>query len=216
VIGLGVSVEDKIELFRNVVFREIEESVSAKKLKATEVFEQEKSRCIAEAESKRHHIIEEAVKKADKEKQQLIAKAKSQVYRKILDKKQQFIIELTEILMQKAGRFVAEEEYKGYLSKSLDKAGVIFEDSASVQLYFTKRDLEAFGEFIGTSISVGKLKGKCLLKEAEQNIIGGFYAEDGNEEMQVDYTLKSMIVENHELIGSYISRKFDEVQTDGY
>jgi vacuolar-type H+-ATPase subunit E/Vma4 len=118
--------------------------------------------------------------------------------------------------MQKASRFVAEEEYKGYLSKSLDKAGVIFEDSASVQLYFTKRDLEAFGEFIGTSISTGKLKGKCLLKEAEQNIIGGFYAEDGNEEMQVDYTLKSLIVENHELIGSYISRKFDEVQTDGY
>lgn len=213
---MGVSVEDKIELFRNIILKEIEQSVSEKKLKTLEGLEQEKSRFVTEAEAKRDHIIEEAVKKADKEKQQLIAKAKSQVYRRMLDKKQQFIIELTEALLQKARSFVAEEEYKGYLSKSLDKAGIIFEDSTSVQLYFTKVDLETFGEFISTSISGGKLKGKCLLKETEQSIIGGFYAEDGKEEMQVDYTLKSLIEENQEMIGNYIYRRFDEVQTDGY
>jgi vacuolar-type H+-ATPase subunit E/Vma4 len=54
-----------------------------------------------------------------------------------------------------------------------------------------------------------------VLKEAGQNIIGGFYAEDDKREMQVDYTLKSLIEENRELIGSSVSRRLDEVQNNG-
>ena len=208
---MRVSVEDKIELFRNIIFKEIEESTSEKKLRSIESFEQERSRLLTEVESKKNRIIEAAVKKAEKEKQQIIAKAKSQVHHQMLEKKQQFIIEITELLIQETKSFLTEEGYKEYLSKSLDKAGELYEDTLTVQLYFTAKDLEALGEFINQRISACKLKGKCQIRETGQNILGGFYAEDGKQEMQVDYTLKALIEENRELIGSYISRRFDEV-----
>ncbi|HYE82606.1 MAG TPA: V-type ATP synthase subunit E [Clostridia bacterium] len=211
-----MSIEDKIELFRNVIYKDIEESASESKIKATESFEQEKSRLLAEVEAKRNRIIEEAAKKAEREKQMLIAKAKANIHHQILDKKQQFIKETIELLVREAKSFVAEESYKEYLLKSLEKAENAFEDSESVKLYFTKGDMEALGEFINQRISSGKLKGRCLLQETGQNIIGGFYAEDSKQEMQVDYTLKSLIEENRELIGSNVSNRLDEVQGNGY
>lgn len=212
---MAVSIEDKIELFRGMIFRDIEESASEKKHKAEESFEQEKSRLLQEVEAKKKHMLEEAEKKAEKEKQQTVAKAKSQVYHQLLDKRQQFINEMTELLRQEAKSFISEEGYREYLTKSLIKAADAFENVDSVKLYFTKRDLEALGEFISQSIASGKLNGRCKLEEAGQSIIGGFYAKDGKQELEVDYTLKSLIEENRELIGSNISRRLDEVQRNG-
>ncbi|HOM43576.1 MAG TPA: V-type ATP synthase subunit E family protein, partial [Bacillota bacterium] len=105
----------------------------------------------------------------------------------------------------------SEEGYKEYLAASLKKAAVVFENAASVQFAFTKRDLRTLKEFIEQEIASGVLKDRCQFKESEKNIIGGFYAEDEKREIQVDYTLRSLIEENRELIGSNISRRLDEV-----
>jgi vacuolar-type H+-ATPase subunit E/Vma4 len=75
--------------------------------------------------------------------------------------------------------------------------------------------LEVLREFTDQQITMVGLKGRCVLQEAGQNIIGGFYAEDDKGEMQVDHTLKSLIEENRELIGSNISRRLDDVQGNG-
>lgn len=212
---MTVSIEDKIELFRNVIYKDIEEAASVNKARAAESIEGEKSRLLAEVEAKRKRIIEEAVKKAEREKQLLIAKVKADIHHRMLDRKQQFIKDTIELLLQEARSFVDQEDYKEYLAKNLEKAGAAFEDSEPVLLYFTKRDMEVLGEFINKNISAGKLKGRCLLREAGQNILGGFYAEDGKQEIQVDYTLRSLIEENHELIGSSVSVRLNEVQGYG-
>jgi vacuolar-type H+-ATPase subunit E/Vma4 len=209
---LTVSVEDKIELFRKMIFSDIEELSCEKKSKASESFEQEKNKLLMEVEAKKKAIIEETEKKAEKEKQQLIAKEKAQVYHKLLDKRQALIDEMIELLYQEAKNYISDNGYKEYLLKSLSKAAVVFDKSELMQLYFTKRDLEILKEFINESLSSEGLKGRFLLKEAGESIIGGFYAEDGKQEMQVDYTLKSLIEENRELIGCGISRRLDEVQ----
>lgn len=212
---MAVSVEDKIELFRNIIFKNIEESAYKKKNKAVEAFEQKKDRLLQETEASKKQIMEEAEEKAEKEKQQLIEKTKSQGYHRLLVKRQQFINEVTGLLMQKAGSFVSEEGYKKYLSANMKKAAVIFQNADSVQFNFTKRDLETLSEFIDREIASGEMNGRCQLKESESDIIGGFYAEDGGREIQVDYTLRSLIEENSELIGSSISRRLDEVQGNG-
>ncbi|HQE65735.1 MAG TPA: V-type ATP synthase subunit E family protein [Bacillota bacterium] len=208
---MSVSVEDKIELFRNIIFKDIEESAYDRRHKAAEGFNKNKDRLLQEVEIRKNQIMQEAEKKAEKEKQQLIAKTKSQGQHRLLEKRQQFINEVTEMLIRKADSFVSEEGYKEYLTASLKKAAVVFENAASVQFAFTKRDLRTLKEFIEQEIASGVLKDRCQFKESEKNIIGGFYAEDEKREIQVDYTLRSLIEENRELIGSNISRRLDEV-----
>lgn len=212
---MSVSIEDKIELFSKMIFKDIEELYTEKQLKAEEDFEKEKNTLLEDVEAKRKAVLEEAEKKAEKDKKQFLAKAKSQVYHQLLEIRQQFINEIIELLYQEAGGFVSGEGYKEYLAKSFDRAAVAFEKSDSVLLYFTKRDLEALGQFINEQTAVGELKGRCRLLETGQNIIGGFYAEDGKHEIQVNYTLKSLIDENREFIGSNISGRLDEVRDNG-
>ncbi|MEA4848751.1 MAG: V-type ATP synthase subunit E family protein [Clostridiaceae bacterium] len=212
---MAVSVEDKIELFRNIIFKDIEEFASQKKHKAAEDFELNREKLLQEVETRKRHIIKEAEKKAEKEKQQIIAKTKSQGYHQLLEKKQQFINEVIELLMREAESFVSEEGYREYLAVNLKRAAVIFEGSDSVDLKFTARDMETLREFISREIDSGELKGRCQLNESEGHIIGGFYAGDGKQGIQVDYTLRSLIEENRELIGSIISRRLDEVQGNG-
>ena len=208
---MSVSVEDKIELFRNIIFKDIEETAYDIRHKAAEGFNQNKDRLLQEVEIRKNQIMQEAEKKAEKEKQQLIAKTKSQGQHRLLEKRQQSINEITEMLIRKADSFVSEEGYKEYLAASLKKAAVDFENAASVQFAFTKRDLRTLKGFIEQEIASGELKDRCQLRESEKNIIGSFYAEDEKREIQADYTLRSLIEENRELIGSSISRRLDEV-----
>lgn len=212
---MTVSIEDKIELFSRMIFKDIEELSTEKRLKATESFEQEKSRLLEEVEAKRKAMLEEAEKKAEKDTKQLIAKAKSRVYHQLLEARQGFINEIIKLLFEEARSFTTEEGYKEYLKNCIGKTAAAFGKSGPLQLYFTKNDLEALGQFIEEQIAQGELKGRCRLLETGAGIIGGFYAEDGNKEMQVDYTLKALIEENRELVGSNISRRLDEVQGNG-
>ena len=212
---MSVTVEDKIELFRNIIFKDIEETATEKHHKAVEDFEENKGRLLQEVEIRKNQIMQESEKKAEREKQQLIAKTKSRGNHKLLEKRQQFINEVTELLIQKAGNFVSEEGYKEYLMATLKKAAVAFENSGTVHLYFTKRDLESLGEYLDREVSSGGLKGRYQFRESDRNIIGGFYAEDEKREVQADYTLRSLIEENRELIGNNISRRFDEVKGNG-
>ncbi|HOR85081.1 MAG TPA: V-type ATP synthase subunit E family protein [Bacillota bacterium] len=208
---MTVSVKDKIELFRSIIFRDIKESASEKKNQTARNFEREKSRLIREIGDEKSRIAEEAEKKAEKEKKQLVEKVRVKGYHQLLIKKQQFIDQIIGLIVREAGDYVSEEGYREYLSKSLRKTAEVFENANLIELYFTKRDLEELSGFIRQDIASGKLNGRCQMKEAEQNIIGGFYAEDSKHEIQIDYTLKSLIEEKRELIGNSISRRFDEV-----
>ena len=205
---MTVSVKDKIELFRSIIFRDIKESASEKKNQTARNFEREKSRLIREVGDEKSRIAEEAEKKAEK---QLVEKVRVKGYHQLLIKKQQFIDQIIGLIVREAEDYVSEEGYREYLSKSLRKTAEVFENANLIELYFTKRDLEELNGFIRQDIASGKLNGRCQMKEAEQNIIGGFYAEDSKHEIQIDYTLKSLIEEKRELIGNSISRRFDEV-----
>ena len=83
---MSVSVEDKIELFRNIIFKDIEETAYDRRHKAAEGFNQNKDRLLQEVEIRKNQIMQEAGKKAEKEKQQLIAKTKSQGQHRLLEK----------------------------------------------------------------------------------------------------------------------------------
>ncbi len=212
---MTVSVKDKIELFRSIIFRDIEESASKKKERAAKSFEQEKSRIAHEAEAEKISAEKKAEKKAEKGKQQLAAKAKMRSYRDILANRQRYIDQIMGLLVERAEKFVFEEGYKEYLLENLRKTSDIFENAESVELSFSRRDLEDLGEFIGQYVTSQKTGEKYRTKEAVNNVIGGFYAEDSKGGVLIDCTLRSLIEENREMIGSSISRRLNEVYGNG-
>lgn len=209
---MSVSIEDKIELFRKMIFSDIENSSSEKKQKLSESFETEKHKFLQEAEQKKQEIIREAVTKAEKEKKQILSKAQAVQYHRLLSQNQEFVNQMIDLLKKEAADFVRSEGYKIYISDNLAKATKLMEHWPSVHYYFTKTDIEGFSDIIDRLIADLRGKGTYAVKEAEPGIIGGFFVEDEEQIMQLDYTLKSLVEENRELIGSSISRRIDEVK----
>jgi len=209
---MTVSIEDKIELFRKMIFSEIENSSSDRKQRILERFEAEKKKLQIESEEKRQQIINEAIAKAEKEMKQLISKAQSEQYHRLLNHKQRFVDDMMELLKKRADDFTKSESYKAYLSEHLSHAAELLKEKPMVYFYFTKRDMEYAGDYIRGTIE--KLRGNMAysLREAKPYIIGGFIVEDEKQVMQMDYTLKSLVEENRELIGSVISHRLDEVK----
>lgn len=208
---MSVSIEDKIELFRKMIFSDIENNSSDMKQKLAENFEVEKRKLQKEAEQKKQEIIKEAVAKAEKEKKQILSKAHSEQYHRLLSQKQEFVDDMISLLKKEAAGFTRSEGYKTYIADNLAKAAKLTESYGAVSYFFTKEDAERLGNFIKSTIASLKSAGRFEIKEAEPGIIGGFFVEDEAQVMQLDYTLRSLVEENRELIGSSISRKLDEV-----
>jgi vacuolar-type H+-ATPase subunit E/Vma4 len=204
---MAVSIENKIELFRKIIFSDIENNSSNKKQKLLECFEAEKVRLRKDTEQKKQKIINEEVSKAEKDKKQILAKANAEQYHRALLKNQEFTEEMIRLVKKEASKYIRSEEYKDYIRDNLIKAEKLMEQSKFAYYYFTKTDMETLGSFINSSIASIRGEGTYTVKEAEPGIIGGFLMEDEDKLIQVNYTLQSLIEENRELIGSNISRR---------
>lgn len=202
---MAVSIENKIELFRKIIFSDIENNSSNKKQKLLECFEAEKVRLRKDTEQKKQKIINEEVSKAEKDKKQILAKANAEQYHRALLKNQEFTEEMIRLVKKEASKYIRSEEYKDYIRDNLIKAEKLMEQSKFAYYYFTKTDMETLGSFINSSIASIRSEGTYTVKEAEPGIIGGFLMEDEDKLIQVNYTLQSLIEENRELIGSNIS-----------
>lgn len=198
-----------------MIYTNIEENSTEKRQKAAESFEHKKQRLMEQIEAKKKAIIEEAEKKAERDKKQIIAKANSKAYHQLLEIRQSFINEINELLIHEAKAFISSEGYREYLAGCFEKAAAAFSGTDLLRLYFTKTDIEDLGQFIDQQAALRGFGGRYELAEAGPSIIGGFYAEDVKHGMQADYTLRSLIEENGECIGNYISRRLDEVQGNG-
>jgi vacuolar-type H+-ATPase subunit E/Vma4 len=204
---MAVSIENKIELFRKIIFSDIENNSSNKKQKLLECFEAEKVRLRKDTEQKKQKIINEEVSKAEKDKKQILAKANAEQYHRALLKNQEFTEEMIRLVKKEASKYIRSEEYKDYIRDNLIKAEKLMGQSKFAYYYFTKTDMETLGSFINSSIASIRGEGTYTVKEAEPGIIGGFLMEDEDKLIQVNYTLQSLIEENRELIGSNISRR---------
>lgn len=202
---MAVSIENKIELFRKIIFSDIENNSSNKKQKLLECFEAEKVRLRKDTEQKKQKIINEEVSKAEKDKKQILAKANAEQYHIVLLKNQEFTEEMIRLVKKEASKYIRSEEYKDYIRDNLIKAEKLMGQSKFAYYYFTKTDMETLGSFINSSIASIRGEGTYTVKEAEPGIIGGFLMEDEDKLIQVNYTLQSLIEENRELIGSNIS-----------
>ncbi len=209
---MPVTIEDKIELFRKMLFGDIEMSSSVKKESLLADFESKKEQLKKDMELKQAEIIDEAVKKSEKEKQQLLSKVITEEHHKILKKQQEYVEQILQLLKDKTIEYSKSLEYRNvYLSRNIENACKDFEDIDNAVFYFTESDIQQFEDFINTSLLKYR-KGKSFeIKQEEADILGGFIVRDKELIMQADYTLVTLIEESRDMIGINISRMFDEV-----
>jgi V/A-type H+-transporting ATPase subunit E len=210
---MSVTIEDKIELFSKVIFGNIEAQSSQKRQSLTETHKKELEALAEEAEKRKKELMEAAVAKAEREKTKLIAQANNQQQHTLIELKQQTIQKIMGRLQDLAGAFTEHQDYKDFMKKNIESTMMTLEKSEHITFYCMEKDIELLRQILEERLMhADKLVGHDIKKVAH-NIIGGIIAEDTENLLQLDLTLKALIEEHKDTVGAAITRKFNEVSS---
>lgn len=193
-----ITVEDKLEIFNKLVYKEEEEKciremeALEKRIEATleeKKLELEKK---AEAFIKRKNIL------ANIQKNEMISQANENKKTNALKSRESFLNDLIKNLEIKTKQFVQSNDYKPYLIKKISKVLDGLEEDKII-LLLNEEDIGLIQESI--PILEEQFKKSISIEASKKDVIGGFMILDGAKTYNLDYSFKTIIEENRYDIG---------------
>ena len=198
------TIEDKLKLFKNVVF----EKVQSEKQKDIEQFENVKQERInslnEEMDLKEKNVLNEVAKKANIKAQEVIAKEKLSRQHEILSLKESMLQEVIDALKAKAKDYTETEAYENNLVSSFENA-VRNLPNGDYTVYLTHKD---FDKHVDTLKKIGNefKNGNIDFKPTGSDIIGGTILEDTTGRMRIDNSIMAKLIDNKDLIGLKVTK----------
>ena len=201
------SIDDKIKLFRDVVFNKIREEKKSEYEEIDKLREEKIQKLKEELAKKENEVINEASKKAALKSQEVVAKEKLNRQHAILKLKENMIDELNDALIAKLRDYVLTEEYSDGLNNALEKALSELHEG-NYLVYVSESDYEKL--YKSYSGLIAKFTGlrtgvKTELVKSEEDLIGGFIIENKDGRNRFDNSFATLLKDNRELIGIKVS-----------
>jgi len=204
------TIEDKISLFTKVISEKIEHEFKEKQKKLIEYNENRIKRIINEYEEEKGKTIEKITKDEQNRKQRIILKTKSDLRLQILRKRQEFMERMEKEIKKRIGSFTHTPEYAIFLKDSLKKVLACFSEDKFVYFQFSKEDMENSQKMILETIQSFREENTYKI-DLDNNLLGGVLAKSEDGQLEVDYTIDTILEESNKLIGlvlfSYLSEE---------
>lgn len=204
----STTIEDKIALFSKLLFEKIDKEYSEKVEKLEKNFIKQYEDLKRELEKKKKQAIEQMSKRAMIKRQQMVSKARYDQNYAILKKKEEFVARVMEDLKSYALEYTKTDEYKDYLKNHIQQVSAKLQHEAFITYYFTKRDIENFGNDIVNWLQSIRGNDRFSIEYDSEDIIGGFLAQYG--EKVLDATIKTAIEDSRQLIGQLLEERLGE------
>ncbi len=203
-----VTVEDKLEIFYKIVYKDEEEKY-VKELKELEennqqLLENKKN----EMKRQREEIIRRKITQARMERNEVKSEGLEETKARLRQKKKQIETDLVSSIVDRAKEAVKAKGYGEYLCSNLSKYLVEFEEDKVVVML---RDED---RLISESclVNLKKKTGKTFIVEAlPEEKIGGFMLSNNERTFNIDHTLRTLIQEKEYMIGKKLNQALGEV-----
>lgn len=201
-----VTIEQKLTLFSKLLNQDIKEEID-KKLND---LEKEYEKRIAEnkfaTDKEATEIVEQARKRAEIRKVELISKGKLARKKEMMMIKEQLIERFMVALEDKVKVFTTSEEYKAYLQKAIQGLKGLKGYENDLMVYLTKSDYENNKDFIQEAlVKVGLKYEKLNFEVATEDILGGLVIKDPVLSMRIDESIRALLDEEKDQIIEKIS-----------
>lgn len=201
-----VTIEQKLTLFSKLLNQDIKEEID-KKLND---LEKEYEKRIAEnkfaTDKEATEIVEQARKRAEIRKVELISKGKLARKKEMMMLKEQLIERFMVALEDKVKGFTTTEAYKAYLQKTIQGLKSLKEYENDLIVYLTKSDYENNKDFIQDALAkVGLKHEKLNFEVATEDILGGLVIKDPILSMRIDESIRALLNEEKDQIIEKIS-----------
>lgn len=210
-----VTFEDKLELFKSMVYDKVKEESDTRveKLKAENerVLSQSRERLQGEAD----RIIADMVERGYLKKQEIISQETMEGRRKVLLKLSGFVDTLMQRLYARGAEFAGGEGYREFFLNRLTKAlaGIAEREYSgrTLMLELTAKDRGLFEADIRELFERrGCESSRIEFLELSSEHIGGFVLTDKDGTFRIDSSLSEMIDENREKVGRMVFEYLEE------
>ena len=193
-----ITVEEKLEIFLKIVYREEEEKFQKALKELDEMNLQALEDKKRELESHRDEIIRRKISMAKIERNEAMAKAIEKNKAQLRQKRKDLQDQLLREILKKADQFVDTDEYYEYLCENINKYLKEFENN-EVVVYVREKDKESIKGCIKGLVAV---TGKSFVIETmSDDKIGGFVISNSEKTYNIDHSLKTLIEEKEYTIG---------------
>lgn len=193
-----ITVEDKLEIFNKLVYKEEEErcirEMEALDKRIETTLEEKK----LELEKKTEAFITRKNILANIQKNEMISQANENKKTNVLKTRESFLNDLMKSLEIKTKQFVQSNDYKPYLIKKISKVLNGLEEEKII-LLLNKEDIGLIQESI--PILQEQFKKSISIEASKKDVIGGFMILDCDKTYNLDYSFKTIIEENRYEIG---------------
>jgi len=198
------TIEDKIFLFTKVIVERIELDFQQKQKKLVEYYESWKTTIIKDNEERKRTVVARATKDAETKKQQIILKTRSAMHLAVLKKRQEFAERIMDEVKKRTRAFVGTAEYVEFLKEAIKQVLFKFSDDQFVSFSFSRNDIENKREVILKTIKSSRDEATYKI-EAVDSLIGGVFVKSGDDRLEIDFTINTILEESNKLVGEILS-----------
>lgn len=195
-----ITIDNKIELFSKIVLDKVRNEYNDAMKNIEQRHQENKESQLKELEKQSIKYTREMEQRAFSEQKKIISKAKGQARKNILVKKEELFLELKALIIEEVKKYCSSKEYVNFISSKI-------KDNIDEILSLDEKCL-VMSRSVDQKIIEEQLKNngfKSVLKfVVDDDILGGFIIIDQIKGIKMNFTVDSIIEENHIYIGTLI------------
>nr|WP_302596015.1 V-type ATP synthase subunit E [uncultured Cellulosilyticum sp.] len=206
-----VTIEQKLTLFSKLLNQELKEEVDKKSLELEKEYEGKIAESKYKIDKKAADIIDDARKRAETKKIELISKGKMSSKKETMLTKEKVVVRFMEALIERTRKFTDKPTYENYLVKTIKELDELKTYKNPLIVYMTAKDLERYQSLVKSSlVELGLKPEQVQLEAAANDMIGGLIITDPILNMKVDLSMRSIIEESKERIVELVTLALGE------
>lgn len=209
-----VTIEQKLAVFSNLLHRSMNEKFLDEMDKLRKSYEIRLRDNKAEVNEQAEEILNQAYKKAEAEKTELISKIKISTKKEYMAAREKLFNTLMEHLMDKINTFIRSTEYGEYLFSLVKKLNEEDPGTGPLIIYLTGTDYEKYAERLKTELPDVRQK-ELIMKAADDSIIGGLIAENPSVNIRMDLSIKALLEDNRSYMMETLFKALEAGEADG-
>lgn len=203
-----ITIKDKLDIFRKLIYEEEEEKYkkALKDLdeKARHLIENKK----LEIEKKKEEMAKKEAILEETQKNRIISERRQELNSKLLLKRKEILEDLIASLKEKAINFTLTDEYKNAVIKSISEVLLKIDDRDLI-ITIAEEDRKKLESSIFNLAKVNN-KSISISTVPKSKIIGGFIISDKEKTYNIDNSYKTIIEENRYEIGKRLYKALEE------
>jgi len=190
-----VTIEQKLSMFSKLLHRSMTEKFTEEMEQLKKEYEVKIQKNKDAVDKEAENILSGMLKKAEAEKIELTSITRIGMKREYMSVKEKYFTVLMDHLKAEIEKFIQSEKYGDYLfslAKELEKTEQF---SDRLIIYMTARDHETYAEAIKQELLKSSQR-DLYFKIADDNMIGGFTAEDPVSHIRINFSISALLEDN--------------------